>query len=173
MRAVDTAKARRSDMSDRRTSRKHLRRLDRLFPDGAPIFFVTICTEHRQPHLRNPDAANIVIEDLRCAQSRYEWRVGRYVGMPDHLHFFCAPATEDGRSLSSFVGYWKRGSAARIRQRCCPDFRWQTEFFDHVLRSDESYAQKWEYVRANPVRAGLVDDPEEWPFQGAVSALEW
>ena len=32
----------------------------------------------------------------------------------------------------------------------------QEGFFDHLLRSYESYAQKWEYVRENPVRAGLV-----------------
>ena len=33
---------------------------------------------------------------------------------------------------------------------------WQPGFFDHLLRNDESYSQKWEYVRENPVRAGLV-----------------
>ena len=33
---------------------------------------------------------------------------------------------------------------------------WQEEFFDHVLRSSESYSQKWNYVKENPVRAGLV-----------------
>jgi hypothetical protein len=33
---------------------------------------------------------------------------------------------------------------------------WQKDFFDHVLRSEESYEEKWHYVRENPVRAGLV-----------------
>jgi len=43
---------------------------------------------------------------------------------------------------------------------------WQREFFDHVLRSDEGYAEKWDYVRENPVRAGLVRSPNEWPYFG-------
>ncbi len=161
-------------MRRRLPTRKHLRRLDRVASVSAtPVFFVTMCTHRRRPHLRDPQVANIIVQALRRVESRYHWRVGRYVVMPDHLHFFCTPVTQEARSLSSFVGYWKRASAARIRRLCCPEFRWQAEFLDHLLRSHESYAQKWEYVRANPVRAGLVEDPEEWPFQGEVSALEW
>jgi len=37
--------------------------------------------------------------------------------------------------------------------------------FDRLLRSDESLSAKWEYIRQNPVRAGLVADPDEWPYQ--------
>jgi len=48
---------------------------------------------------------------------------------------------------------------------------WQREFFDHVLRSEESYAEKWEYMRQNPVRAGLAMSAEDWPFQGEVHPL--
>ena len=48
---------------------------------------------------------------------------------------------------------------------------WQEEFFDHVLRSNESYSQKWEYVKENPVRAGFVKNSEEWPFQGEIEPL--
>jgi hypothetical protein len=50
---------------------------------------------------------------------------------------------------------------------------WQEGFFDHVLRSSESDAQKWEYVHLNPVRAGLVADAEEWPYQGEVVPLSF
>jgi hypothetical protein len=43
---------------------------------------------------------------------------------------------------------------------------WQRGFFDHLLRSEESYAQKWDYVRGNPVRAQLVEKVEDWPYAG-------
>ena len=43
---------------------------------------------------------------------------------------------------------------------------WQAGFFDHLLRSDESAEQKWEYVRQNPVRAGLCDRPENYAWSG-------
>jgi hypothetical protein len=44
---------------------------------------------------------------------------------------------------------------------------WQSQegCFDRLPRSDESLAEKWEYVTQNPVRAGLVSDPDEWPYQ--------
>jgi hypothetical protein len=45
-------------------------------------------------------------------------------------------------------------------------------FFDHLIRSSESYAEKWEYVRENPVRAGLVTSADDWPWQGEIEYLE-
>ncbi len=48
---------------------------------------------------------------------------------------------------------------------------WQKGFFDHILRSAESYDQKWDYVRQNPVRAGLVREAQDWPYQGEVFRL--
>ena len=41
-------------------------------------------------------------------------------------------------------------------------------FFDHVVRNEESYFEKREYVRANPERAGLVSNREEWPYAGEI-----
>jgi putative transposase len=48
---------------------------------------------------------------------------------------------------------------------------WQEDYFDRYLRSAESYGQKWQYVRNNPVRAGLVRCPEDWPYQGRIWSL--
>jgi hypothetical protein len=45
-------------------------------------------------------------------------------------------------------------------------------FFDHVLRSDESYLEKWNYVRENPVRAGLAKSAEQWPYQGEIVYID-
>jgi REP element-mobilizing transposase RayT len=49
---------------------------------------------------------------------------------------------------------------------------WQPGFFDHILRTDESYGEKWNYVRENPVRAGLVRTAEEWPYQGEIVVID-
>jgi REP element-mobilizing transposase RayT len=48
---------------------------------------------------------------------------------------------------------------------------WQRGF-DHLIRKTESYAQKWDYVRENPVRAGLVNRHEDWPFQGGIVEID-
>jgi len=45
-------------------------------------------------------------------------------------------------------------------------------FFDHLIRNTESYAQKWDYVRENPVRAGLVSTAEKWKYQGEIVEID-
>ena len=59
----------------------------------------------------------------------------------------------------------------RLRETNGEGTHWEKDFFDHVLRSQESYLEKMEYVRQNPVRAGLVKRPEDWPYQGEIHRL--
>jgi putative transposase len=44
--------------------------------------------------------------------------------------------------------------------------------FDHVLRSNESYSQKWTYVRENPARAGLIKSAKDWAYQGEIIYID-
>jgi REP element-mobilizing transposase RayT len=91
--------------------------------------------------------------------------------MPDHVHFFCAPEL-DAKPLPIFIGFWKEWSSKRIKRIAnMADPVWQEEFFDHVLRSSESYSEKWNYVRNNPVRHGFVTDADDWPWQGEIAEL--
>jgi hypothetical protein len=41
------------------------------------------------------------------------------------------------------------------------------------MRRSESYAEKWDYGRNNPVRAGLVKHADDWPYQGELNILDW
>jgi len=85
---------------------KHLRRLGRIWVD-APIYFVTTCTCNRKPLLARGEVAKVLIDEWRAAYRRHGWAVGRYVIMPDHVHFFCRPE-RDGKSLSEFVGFLEK-----------------------------------------------------------------
>jgi REP-associated tyrosine transposase len=93
--------------------------------------------------------------------------IGAYVIMPDHIHFFCSPK-DDTVSIEQWITFWKR-EFRREFGASAP--RFQSDSFHHRLRREESYAEKWEYVRANPVRAGLVKDPDDWPYQGVIHEL--
>ena len=96
------------------------------------------------------------------------WLVGRYVVMPDHIHLFCSPGTVPPESLTSWVGYWKR-----LVVFAAGGAFWQKNFWDTQLRRQDSYAGKWDYVRQNPVRAGLAAQPDEWPYKGELNVLQW
>lgn len=53
------------------------------------------------------------------------------------------------------------------------DSLWEKNFWDTQLRESDSYAAKWEYVRSNAVRHGLVSRAEAWPYQGEMNLLRW
>ena len=79
---------------------------------------------------------------------------------------------ENPWALGRWVMTWKSVSARQIVvARCAAAPVWQRDYFDRYLRTAESYGEKWDYVRFNPVRAGLVSQPEEWPYQGVISNL--
>ena len=61
-----------------------------------------------------------------------------------------------------------RGGSAHEFTRIKRAWRWQDGYHDHKFRTPESETRKWEYVCLNPVRAGLVKRPEEWPFGGEI-----
>ena len=95
--------------------------------------------------------------------------VGRYVIMPDHIHLFvCGP---HDFILAEWIKGLKRGVSNAFRLGPTR-LRWQPGFFDHLLRNDESYAQKWNYIRENPVRAGLVDFANDWSYQGEIVYID-
>src|SRR4029077_7681354 len=85
--------------------------------------------------------------------------VGRYVIMPNHVHLFAAFPI-DGIALPNWVQSLRTVIGKRLLLLGVHKPHWQEGFFDHLLRSYESYSQKWEYVRMNPVRAQLSKTPE-------------
>jgi putative transposase len=148
--------------------RRHLRRLERVVPLASPVWFITICTAGRRRILAEPQAAALVRDALHRTARMAGWRVGGFVVMPDHLHFFAAPVDPREADLSDMVGRVKRWTARGLRGLGHASPIWQAEFFDHLLRTSESFTRKWLYLRENPVRAGLVERPEDWPYQGEI-----
>jgi len=150
--------------------KRHLRRVSRVFAD-QPLYFVTACTADRQSILASKIPFQILKDEWHSAMERHGWSIGSFVVMPDHVHFFCRPLA-DADGLSPFMQRWKEWTSKRIqRTGGASGPVWQKEFFDHIVRSDESYTQKWEYVRENPVRAGLVAGADGWPYQGHIHFL--
>ena len=130
----------------------HLSRLDRL-SNSNPLYFITTSTFKRHRFLTNNDVSRILVDEWSKCLDLHGWAIGSYVIMPDHVHFFCKSAT-DKQNLSQMMQAWKQWTSKRIKKvlyRSLPV--WNSEFFDHVLRSEESYSEKWHYVFSNPVRA--------------------
>ena len=73
------------------------------------ITYVTVTVEKRRPILHRADAVEVILNAWKAAD---RWLVGRYVIMPDHIHFFCAPAMMPGAPLKPWMQFW-RSTATR------------------------------------------------------------
>ncbi|MGA2140223.1 MAG: transposase [Verrucomicrobiia bacterium] len=144
-------------------NRRRLRRIPVWLPLDSPVvYFVTVCCCRRQRIFIADDPVRVATACLRRCQARHGWEVSQTCFMPDHVHLFAAPLREREQSLAEFMRAWKSAVTLRLgRERI-----WQAGFFDHLLRSDESAERKWEYVRQNPVRAGLCERPEDYAWSG-------
>lgn len=144
-------------------------RLERIFLNH-PVYFVTLCTYCRRRVLASEAVNSRFLLFANRAYVERNIAVGSYVIMPDHIHLFVAGP--DDFELGRWVGILKQFVAKEIGRASSGDPIWQRGFFDHVLRSDESYEQKWNYVRNNPVRAGLVAVADDWRYGGEVVLID-
>ena len=99
-----------------------------------------------------------------------EFNVYIYCLMPDHFHGLIGPGAS-GQSLGSICGafkslstreYWSWGEGKL----------WQRQFFDHIIRNQQDFEETVEYIRLNPVRRGLVENPGEWPYTARLDYLK-
>ncbi len=145
-----------------------LQRLKWLYTD-CPTYFLTGCTENRAHTLANPGIHREFVRFAEEATNRHVL-VGFFMIMPDHIHLFAAFSPQ-----SPPLPQWEkalRGSLSKqLRDTGGEGTHWEKDFFDHLMRSEESYMEKYEYVRQNPVRAGLVERSKDWPYQGEIHRL--
>lgn len=137
--------------------RKHLSHDVPPWVSEEATFFITItCTPRGENHLAHPGVADALWETVTTRIEKGQWWPHLIVLMPDHLHALVAFAP--GHTMQQVIRDWKRYTARHS------GIRWQRDFFDHRIRSESSRAEKWRYILENPVRAGLTDHPEAWPY---------
>ena len=141
--------------------------------DNRPIF-ITFTTDRRW---KLPADARTIVLECCLKENGSKFDLHTVVIMPDHAHLLLSPLRDlEGYnfSLPQIMHAIKGGSARKINVllgRSGPV--WQEEFFDHVLRSSDSLAEKVDYICRNPVRAGLVRSEGEYPWlwRGAIPIL--
>lgn len=157
---------------------RYRRRLPHLQQEDA-VLFITFCTAARRIL---PDSARDLILDHCLRESGIEPQAGEgarptprprirlyaAVVMPEHVHLLLQPLQDaEGWSfpLVDILQCLKGATAHRINKLLgISGPLWEEESFDHILRSDESLREKCEYIRQNPVRRGLVKDPQDYPW---------
>jgi putative transposase len=86
--------------------------------------------------------------------------------MPDHMHLLLSLGKSYKKSLIDWVSAFKRYTSRKVNESFELTPLWQKNFYDHVVRHDESIQKIAEYIVNNPVRKGIVNDCREYPYCG-------
>lgn len=131
---------------------------------GGSVYFVTFSTQG----IQLPDAARSIVLDACRFWHRTRIRLHIVCVMPDHVHALMEPleaAPGQYHDLSRILQSIKNYSAHEVDKLL--DRRgalWEEESWDRIVRDETEYREKWRYIENNPVKAGLVDEPWDYPW---------
>jgi putative transposase len=141
------------------------RRLDHHLYIGPQQYFLTICTFERRSHFVETATVTLVHDQFLRTAADFEFAILAYCYMPDHVHLL-VEGTAQQSHLPSFVSLAKQRAAFLVK-RTLQLRLWQQGYFERVLRDDDDAFNVARYVIQNPVRAGLVQSPGQYPFIGS------
>jgi putative transposase len=130
------------------------------------MFFITTVTRLRTPLFRQKAAAELLVETLMHYRDGGKYLLHEFVVMPDHLHAILTPT--DGLSLERAMQFIKGGFSFRLGKGSI----WQQSFSHDRIEDERDYEKHREYVWMNPVRAGLVQRAEDYPYSSAWQGLK-
>jgi putative transposase len=141
----------------------HLRTFDHL---GLHRYSLTFCTERRRHLFTSSEAVDLVLAQIVRAARENEFAILAYCFMPDHVHLL-VEGQSDSSDCKRLIARAKQYSgfyhSKKFRQ-----VLWQRYGFEHVLRDDELSLVVARYIIENPIRAGLVQRVEDYPFVGSL-----
>ena len=121
-------------------------------------YFITICSRPRGLNqFCWPERSAEIIKTIDLYHFHHRWFCLVALWMPDHIHMIIQVGQRE--KFSHLIGDFKRCLSKKI------GIRWHRGFFDHRIRHHESLEEKCKYIDQNPVRAGLVMCPKEWPYR--------
>jgi REP element-mobilizing transposase RayT len=138
--------------------RKRLRLADFEYTGGSYVYFLTLCTSHKQPYFADERIASVIENDMGFRRIKGEIVLYCYCIMPDHLHLLLSLTDHYNKRLQDWVSAFKRYTSRTTNDLYCVKPLWQRNFYDHIVRKKESLIKIAEYIVNNPVRKGMVDE---------------
>ena len=124
------------------------------------LHFITFTCFHRAPFLQTVHARDLFIDTLERARGWYGFYVTGYVVMPEHVHLLISEP--ERRTLALSLQMLKQVVSRKLCMIACGKPFWQARYYDFNVWSERKRIEKLRYLHENPVRRGLVDQPEDW-----------
>jgi putative transposase len=137
-----------------------------LAPQETRTCFITSTTWERRAILQSHQLCELLLNVIRENRAKCRFQVHEFVFMRDHIHLILTPARLV--SLEKAVQFIKGGFSFRAkRENLFNGEIWQKGYHENAIRDAAEYAQHIEYIWMNPVKAGLVERPEEYMYSSA------
>ncbi len=159
-----------SETRERCYLRKRMRLEDVSYSDPNMVYFATMCTTDKQRVFEDPLLARDVVDALLWRRDKGIIRLYAYCLMPDHLHLALSP-TEEQASVGSVIGQFKSFTTMIYRKHEGEGQLWQRSWYDHIARRDEDTIAICQYILENPIRGGLAETADLWPYSGMPDIL--
>ena len=135
-------------------------------PQTVRTFFVTSATDSHRAMLQSERMATLLMNCLFDNRQKERFLLHEFVIMPDHFHAIITPAAEV--PLEKAMQFIKGGFSYRARKELNINTAiWQAGFTNHRIRDLQDYEHHRSYIHQNPVKAGLADAPELFPYSSA------
>lgn len=132
-------------------------------PGPTGCYFITSASFERKRILDNEKAFRILSDSLTWMEQNRRWQWFAFICMPDHVHLVIQldDKVTLARAMNSFKGFTGKMIKAEL---ALDHLVWQNQYFDRLIRHErEFWARIW-YCYENPVRKGLTDEAERYPF---------
>ena len=135
------------------------------YQKSGDFHFITFSCYRRLPLLGARGAYSVFECELEAVRRRYGFVVAGYVLMPEHVHLLVGEPLVS--SLSVALQVLKQKTSRKLKEKGELRF-WQRRYYDFTIHSEFKNVEKLRYMHRNPVRRGLVERPEEWPWSSFV-----
>jgi putative transposase len=126
-------------------------------------FFVSTKTSRGRALLQSERNAMLLIDVLRSYVAARKFQLHDFVVMPDHLHLLIT--VRSTMTIEKAMQFIKGGFSFRLRKELgYLGEVWQRGFSEVRVYGGQSLSRYREYIAQNPVKAGLVDSPEKYPY---------
>ena len=132
-------------------------------PSAPPVVLVTAFTADRKAILNREESPALFEAAWEACE---DWTALAYVILPDHIHVLARPAHDQAPTPKRWAKAWKKEVS-----KAWPDKSqkpvWKLGSTESFLKQPADFDRRWQVMRQNPVRRGLVAQADEWPYQKA------
>lgn len=131
------------------------------YQQARTFHFITFSCYRRKPLLDSKAAYECFEHQMEAVRQQFQFAIIGYVLMPEHVHMLVSEPRSD--LLAVALQVLKQQTSRRLGKHSEAQF-WQRRYYDFNVWSEEKTREKLRYMHRNPVRRGLVANPEDWPW---------